>query len=73
MTHATQGVGAERERAEPEIRITPEMIEAGAGIVRSQFGEITTFEPWLAADVAKMVFLAMYTAHGARETCRQGA
>ena len=49
--------------ASPELLaaygITPEMIEAGAELVRSQFGEITTYESWLAPDLAVWVFRAM--------------
>ena len=41
----------------PEI--TPEMIAAGAEIIDSQFGEITTFDRKLAPSVAKQVFRAM--------------
>jgi len=41
------------------VFVTPEMVEAGAEIISEQFGEITTYEPWPARDVAERVFLAM--------------
>jgi hypothetical protein len=42
---------------EPEIEVTPEMIEAGAEVILCEFGGCDVF--FSAPDLAKQVFLAM--------------
>ena len=46
-----------------EIEITPEMVEAGEGILLAELGGAVTSVFWHPRDLAKQVYLAMFRSH----------